>query len=275
MKKAFDQDLIPVPQDKLQFQFSSPERWCWQGVPNGGYLLAVAAKAMSESLEHKDPISLSATFANRTALTTIDAQVNILGQGRSLSQATASLEQNGSVCVHAMGVFGDFASRKGSDYTRSSMPELPAPELCEHVKFDNCSFPDNVDILLTPESVAAMAKQQAEPEGICGWIRLADSDEADLLALLMFADAFPRAIEAIVGEKDWMPTLDYTVQCFAKPAPGYIACRFTVRRVNLGLLEDCGELWDSEGNLVAVCRQSVSVRLTEEEEHQLVQHSDG
>ncbi|MFZ2345984.1 MAG: hypothetical protein WAW08_15430 [Candidatus Microthrix parvicella] len=39
------------------------------------------------------------------------------------------------------------------------------------------------------------------------------------------------------------------------PAPGWLACVFTTRFVTDGVIEEDGEIWDSEGHLVAQGRQ--------------------
>lgn len=263
----FDQDLtVSGSAENGELSFPSADRWCWDGVPNGGFLLSMAAKAMGSQLAHKDPVSVSATFVSRTELDPIDARVEVLGQSKNLSQASVQLVQHGQVRVQAMGVFGDLASRKGVDFCAVNMPDIASPEACSRVSYPQSTFPDHVDILLTPESERAGNNGDGQAAVVEGWIKFSDGRAPDLLALLTFADSFLRAVEMVVGNQGWIPTLDYQVQCFAKPAPGYIACRFTSKRMNLGLLEETGELWDSEGTLVAVCRQSASVRFSELEE---------
>ena len=263
----FDQDLTAVStaEDGV-LSFPSAERWCWAGVPNGGFLLSMAAKAMVDQLAHQDPVSVSATFVSRTELDAVQANVEVLGQSKNLSQATAQLVQSGQVRVQAVGLFGDLASRKGVDFCDVAMPNIPPPEDCNRVTYPQSTFPDNVDILLTAENQRAGENGDGCAAVVEGWIKFSDERAPDLLALLTFADSFPRAMEMVVGNQGWIPTLDYQVQCFAKPAPGYIACRFTTKRMSLGLLEETGELWDSEGTLVAVCRQSASVRFNDQEE---------
>ncbi|BFM14214.1 thioesterase family protein [Maricurvus nonylphenolicus] len=263
----FDQDLtVSSSAENGELSFPSADRWCWAGVPNGGFLLSMAAKAMANQLPHKDPVSVSATFVSRTELAPVQANVELLGQSKNLSQASVQLVQEGQVRVQAMGVFADLASRKGVDFCDVAMPNIPSPEGCNRVTYPQSTFPDNVDILLTPASERAGDNADGKEAVVEGWIKFSDDRDPDLLALLTFADSFPRAMEMVVGTQGWIPTLDYQVQCFAKPAPGYIACRFTTKRMSLGLLEETGELWDSEGTLVAVCRQSASVRFNEQEE---------
>lgn len=263
----FDQDLTVTSSSADDtLSFPSADRWCWAGVPNGGFLLSMAAKAMSEQLLHKDPISVSATYVSRTELAPVQAQIDVLGSSKNLSQASAKLMQEGQVRVQAVGLFGDLDSRKGIDFCAVEMPNMPSPEDCIRVTYSQSSFPDNVDILLTPACERAGENGDGSAAVVEGWIKFNDDRDPDLLALLTFADSFPRAMEMVVGNQGWIPTLEYQVQCFAKPAPGYIACRFTSKRMSLGLLEETGELWDSEGSLVALCRQSASVRFNAQEE---------
>lgn len=135
---------------------------------------------------------------------------------------------------------------------------------CKTFPLENYPFGQQVQARLIPEDMQFFARGGKGHMEQHGWVRFTDDRPADLWALLLFADAFPRVVAMRTGIVGWIPTLDMTVQCLARPAPGYIGARFSTRVLAGGVLEEQGELWDSDGQLVAVCRQSAVLRLPEE-----------
>ena len=55
--------------------------WRVGAVPNGGYVMAIAGRALREVLPHKDPLTVNAFYLAPTALGPIDCHVEVLGSG--------------------------------------------------------------------------------------------------------------------------------------------------------------------------------------------------
>lgn len=72
--------------------------------------------------------------------------------------------------------------------------------------------------------------------------------------MVTFADAFPPTLIGSI-ETTWIPTLELTVHVRNRPAPGWLLGTFRTRLLIDGLLEEDGEIWDSEGRPVAQFRQ--------------------
>lgn len=103
---------------------------------------------------------------------------------------------------------------------------------------------------------------RGEPSGVAelgGYTKLQDGREPDLQSLAMSADGFPPPILNVhmVG---WVPTIELTVHFRARPAPGWLTMWFKTRFLVGGLLEEDGEIWDSDGRLVALSRQLAMLR---------------
>ena len=77
----------------------------------------------------------------------------------------------------------------------------------------------------------------------------------------MFADSFPPPIFTVYGPVGWVPTVELTVQVRAHPAPGPLQVRLATRHMSSGVVEADGEYWDSNGQLVAISRQTAKFRL--------------
>jgi acyl-CoA thioesterase len=92
-----------------------------------------------------------------------------------------------------------------------------------------------------------------------GYLRFADAaedDGIDTLGLLVISDCFaPAVFNTAPGVSSWVPTIELTVQVRARPAPGYLAARFTTQAITDGYLEEDGQVWDADGRLVALSRQ--------------------
>ncbi|NBU17052.1 MAG: thioesterase family protein [Actinobacteria bacterium] len=86
-------------------------------------------------------------------------------------------------------------------------------------------------------------------------IATAHGRPVDTLSLLLAADAFPPVMFNRFGMLGWVPTVEFTVHLRGVPAPGPIACAFSSRVIQGGMWEEDGEMWDSEGQVVALSRQ--------------------
>ena len=90
------------------------------------------------------------------------------------------------------------------------------------------------------------------------WISLEGSEPATLAAAPVLLDAGLPPVLAVL-HAGWVPTLNWTVQFKRHPSPGPMRCRFKTTTVVGGFLEEDGELFDHQGNLVAVSRQLAMV----------------
>ena len=68
MKTSFENfkdDILSVQKDTNFWTGNLSDRWSIGNTPNGGYSMAFAANAISNSLTHKDPLSISANYLER------------------------------------------------------------------------------------------------------------------------------------------------------------------------------------------------------------------
>lgn len=235
-------------------------------VPNGGYLLAMAARAMRDPTPHPDPVTITAHFLAPPRPGAVDIDVEVVRSGRRHSTVRGELHQDGRPMVALLGAFGDLSAAEGPTRQDRRPVELPPVEECEAwadeaqrraeaageappgfaLRFDRRTPP------------GMMGWSQGRPVGrgrMGGWIRWPDGP-MDGLGLLAVADAYPPAVfNSGEGELGWVPTLELTVQVRKRPARGWLASMFTTDSVTAGYLEEDGEVWDAEGDLVALSRQ--------------------
>jgi acyl-CoA thioesterase len=231
--------------------------------PNGGYLLALAAKAMQQCTPaHPDPLSITVHYL-RPGLAgqpcRIDTQ--LLRSGRSLSTVRATLTQDGHSRLELLAAMGQLGDAPPAAQLSLPMPQMPPPEACpgRSAPAQGVGLPilQRLDVRLHPDDAVPGAAGRAE---LRGWIRFSDGRAPDALACLLMADAFPPAVFGLLGLVGWVPTIELTVHLRRRPLPGWLLGRFWSHDLSDGRVVEDGALWDASGQLVVQSRQLALVR---------------
>jgi acyl-CoA thioesterase len=243
--------------------------WRIVGVPNGGYVMAVAARALAQALPHPDPLTVTAYYMAPTEAGPVDCHVEPLIAGRGTSFGAAKLYQQDQLKVHVSAAYTTLERLQGENWQADSRPEILAWEDCPSRGNTKLEFRERVDIRLA-EGGEVFKKQPPSGRGeFVGWVRHTDGSDTDLMSLLMFADAFPPPVISVYGLIGWVPTIELTVQLRAHPAPGPVQVRLSSRYLTNGIVEEDGEYWDSAGQLVALSRQTAKVRMPKPEDERV------
>lgn len=237
--------------------------------PNGGYLLAIAARAMrAEVPDHPDPVTVTAHYLRPPEIGEVTVDVDVLRTGRRHATVAATLRQDGTDRVRLLGAFGDL-SRGGAGPSHDVRPLPGYPPRADCVPFTDRAERDAGDGPIAAPPIVTRFDHHI-PADRLGWTRGAPSGDGeigghlawrdgaamDTLGLLVVADCYPPAIFDLgAGELGWTPTIELTVQVRRRPAPGYLQGRFTTRSLTDGYLEEDGEVWDAAGDLVVLSRQ--------------------
>jgi len=261
----FDQALRMQALEPFLWQVEISDQWSFRVAPNGGYTAALLAKAIANSLpQHPDPVSVTTQFVLPAKPGPAVVKVVPLRIGGRLAQMTATLEQDGEVKTQQSATFADFSKLKGLSHFEIEAPNFPAMEHCEPLLMNDASFRERTDARWFTEYAGLFPAGGAKAMANGAWVQFADLRPADPFALLVFADAIPRAVGMRSGALGWIPTVEMTVQILQKPKPGPIAYLSKSRAVVAGIAEESGELWDSENRLVAVHRQSAVPRISDD-----------
>lgn len=253
--------------DGLRWQADVSAAWNIGQNPNGGYLLSLVGTALQQATPGQpDPLSITAHYL-RPGLggQPGEVAVDVLRRGRALSTARATLRQDGQPRLEVLAAMGDLGPAGtppvGPQITLPP-PELPPPDDCPGrsapAQGVSLSILDRLDIRLHPLHARPGEVGRAL---VSGWIRFRDGRDADPLACLLMADAFPPAVFGLLGLVGWVPTVELTVHLRARPAPGWLRVQFVANDLADGRVIEDGALWDSTGRLVAQSRQLALVRL--------------
>lgn len=234
------------------------DRWNVGPVPNGGYLIALAGKAMAEACTHKDPLTITGHYLRPAVAGPAELVVTPVKQGGTFDNAQVSVVQAGSERCRFIGAYGTLAQISGPSWREAGPPRMPPPEACQELP-KTVTIAHRYESRFDPACTAWLSGEQG-PSEFRAWMRHVDGRPNDALSLLLYADALPPPVFNRVGPSGWVPTVELTVHLRAVPAPGFVQCRFHTRFVTSGLLETDGELWDSRGELVALSRQLARLR---------------
>ncbi|MFT4769261.1 MAG: acyl-CoA thioesterase [Glaciecola sp.] len=236
------------------------EGWDIVGNANGGYLLALGARAMARAAGRPHPITVTAHYLapGKPGPVTIDPQV--IKAGKRLTTVRATLQSPDKPLIELLGSFADLESFTGPARVDASPPDLPPPDQCvRSVPNPERGFPPammgRVDLRLHPDDAEFLRGKPSGDPLIRGWLRFPDNQPMDPFGLLLATDGFPPTIFNANLPVAWTPTVELTAHIRAIPEPGWLRCRFSTRFISGGMMEEDGEVWDSSGRLVAQSRQ--------------------
>ena len=231
--------------------------WDIMGNADGGYLMAIAARAAAQAVERTDPVSVTAHFMRPVGPGPVTIDTEVLRSGRRFAVARALLRRDESL-IAVLGTYGSLEESEQVDRLETGPPDMPPPDECVLVEPTETfppPFMGKVELRLDPAFAFFSPQGPAGRARVQGWFRLRDGEPIDTMALLMATDSFPPTIFNTELPVAWTPTLELTVHVRARPRPGWLRCVFTTRFITGGFLEEDGEVWDESGRLVAQSRQ--------------------
>ncbi|MDA8142054.1 MAG: thioesterase family protein [Desulfobacteraceae bacterium] len=265
----FDRDIANTPSDSpltLAAQVSTD--WSINGLPNGGFQMALLANAMQQQSAKKSMAIMTATFIARAAPGAARIELEPIAASSQFERFQARLLQpdpgngnNPREKIRAVGTFVDFSAACTLNRKETGPPEVAPRSQCLAIPhMPKYTLFDQMDVLLDPACIGWMSGKLGEKSEHKGWIKFKQERAYDAASLLLIADSFPPSAFASQGMAAWVPTIEMSVNIRALPASPWLKCIFRTRFITCGLLEEDGELWDETGELVAISRQIAQFR---------------
>lgn len=236
--------------------------WFTPRGPNGGYIAAIVLRAMlaelrTQGAEDRAARSLSLHYLRSPVAGPLEVRVTVERSGRSLSSLSARLEQDGRLCVLALGAFSvDFTSLAA--YAEPP-PAVPPPGASAVLPpRPGGDVPSMFQRVVLEPVVGAPAFSGADEALTGGWISFADGPQAlDAPALAQIADVWLPTAWVRLTEFIPAPTVDLTIHF---RSPGTVVADpvlgvFRSRYARDGFFEEDGEVWSADGTLLAQSRQ--------------------
>jgi acyl-CoA thioesterase len=245
--------------------------------PNGGYVAAIVLRAVVAETADPTRRPISATFHYLRPPTEgeVEIEVTVERAGRSVSNVSARMTQDGRLLVLALVAVG--APREGAiefDETDGLPRALDGSEVPRWSDIDPAPIDPERDIPMRSRyemrwgfGATPFAGEPGSVAVTGGWLRLKESPEVDEMVLVAMADAWMPPVFSRVGEQLAVPTVDLTVHFRGRPSdtrPGAAAdgpdaawcfVRFASPVARHGYLVEHGSVWDSAGRLLADVRQ--------------------
>jgi acyl-CoA thioesterase len=119
----FDADTAVTHTAAGHYQAEITDRWNIGANPNGGYLLAAAARAIAQEVpNHPDPFTVTAHYLRPGEAGTADISVEVVRTGRKLATLRSTVSQGGKGKLEILATFGDLA-----DHTSARRLFAPSP----------------------------------------------------------------------------------------------------------------------------------------------------
>lgn len=235
--------------------------WTVGGKPNGGYLLAILARAAVEAVgAQPHPLSASAVYLSPPDPGPVAVTVEVLRTGRSASQVRARMSQKDRACVEALFTLGTLDGAGEPRWADAGAPPVAAEDTLLPTPSEAPGTGLRIDMLDQFEQRIDWQAVGDPPGELRGWLRLPDGAAWDPVSLLFAADAFPPATFTL-GSNGWTPTLELTVYVRAVPAPGPLRVRQRARLLTESLVDQVCEIWDSGDRVVAQATQLAAYRM--------------
>ena len=249
--------------DDFTFTAEVDPEWTVTGKPNGGYLVALMARAAAEVSTHDHVIAASSHFLASPDPGPVVVDVEPLREGRSTGQSRVRLRREGRVCVEALMTIGPIDAG-AEDRWSGGVPEPGTTPYDEGVLLKPAGFRvamlDQVDLRLDPATAGFMRGEPAGAGELRGWLALPAGEAFDPVSLHFALDALPPATFD-VEMSGWVPTLELTTYVRGVPAPGPLWVLQKARLVRDGRLDEACFVWDSAGRLVGSGTQLAMIRI--------------
>lgn len=252
----FDTDLHAETAVADQVKINLTDRWCINNTPNGGYLMAVIGKIMLDFSDKKTAPIITANYIARSAPGEAIVHLELISRTATFTRIMARLVQDGQEKIRTLGTFSSDENQDLPSEYDGGPPEMADFQTAIKVpSIKRNSLLDQVDLRFDPSCTNWIFGGASYPMEFKGWIGFREKRKIDIPAILLFADSFPPPVFVAYGAKAWVPTIELSVNVRKIPDSCVLKGRFKSRFISSGLVEEDGELWNENGDLIAISRQ--------------------
>ncbi|MDN3351697.1 thioesterase family protein [Actinomadura sp. DC4] len=221
---------------------------------NGGYLMAVLARAALDAAGRPHPISTAASFLRVGRPGPAEVHVESRKSGRTADVARVTLVQEDTAVVEAILTTGTLDGDAEPVYSADIDGLPPLGECVPFGSEPESGFAAQVELRYDAATMGWLDGQPTGRPEMRAHFRLREEREPDGVLLALAVDSLPPVV-LNTGAYGWAPTVELTWHMRAVPAPGRLSLHGHGRLVSDGWFDEDVEVWDSRGRLVAQSRQ--------------------
>ncbi|SEP76842.1 Acyl-CoA thioesterase [Pseudomonas sp. NFACC02] len=255
--------LLEAVRDNPQ-SVTIPASWSQGRSCFGGLIAALQFEAMRAKVDR--PVrSLAICFVGPPAVDTpISFEVEILREGKAVSQVLGRAVQNGETVTLVQGSFG--APRESMIVVEAE----PAPALkpvndTPALPFVSGAMPEYLRFIDMRWALGGLPFTHTQSRAIGGYVRLKDVEEEKLTEahLLALVDSWPPAVLPHLNKPAPGSSLTWTIE-FVQPLPQLTTHDWTqykavIEHARDGYGHAAAGVWTPKGELIAISRQTVTV----------------
>lgn len=244
-----------------------PTGWSQGRAVFGGLVAALQYQAMRKHAPQDRPVrSLAITFVGPVEMDVpVSFEVEVLREGKAVSQLLGRAMQNGQVMMLMQGSFG--APRESVvAVAAEKAPQLKPLEDCQELPFVSGIMPEYLKFMEIRWGLGGLPFSNTPSPAIGGHARFRDQhqaeplDEAHILALV---DTWPPALLPYLSKPTPASSLTWTIE-FVQPQPtlttlDWCSYRAVIEHARDGYGHTAATLWAPSGELIAISRQTVTV----------------
>ncbi|MGI9621713.1 MAG: acyl-CoA thioesterase [Acidimicrobiales bacterium] len=264
MRVSFDEAIALSEFEGGRYSVSTPESWSASGRAPGGLVeaqLFVALRAALDDLS-RIPLSFTAHLLRAPTKGHCEVHTEVLRVGRTLSNLSARMIQDGKTIAVALASFG--MERPSPVFDELPMPVLdpPNPDRATDTYIPEFAYPYGDNVVIQHRVGHEAFSGLDGPMERAGWVGFAEPRVIDAPALLMMGDVGLMGWWTRLDREYTTATLDHTTHFRSDPAQTETDLVVMLSRTSLvarGYLDWDVVLWAPDGTLLCQSRQLLAV----------------
>lgn len=259
-------ELISAVRDN-SLSVAIPAGWSQGRAVFGGLMAALQFEAMRGCVPRERPVrSLAITFVGPAALEVpLSFEVDVLREGKAVSQVLGRAMQDGQVVMLMQGSFG--AARESAvSVPAGTAPGLKPLDKSQELPFIPGMMPDYLRFMEMRWGLGGLPFSNTPSPVMGGYARFRDPSEPQPLSeahILALVDTWPPALLPYLNKPTPASSLTWTIE-FVQPQPvlttlDWCTYHTVIEHARDGYGHTAATLWTPDGELIAISRQTVTV----------------